>query len=411
MTFYEAAVEVLKESGRPLHYKKITELAVSKDLLSHVGKTPEATMQAQLVEEAEKGDGATLVKVRAGVFALASNVDLEQIKQQKHPSITLGKPPAVVEEDDRPSAKDEEAKTKSRRRRRRSRDSGSARPQEQVEESSRADSQEKPDKPEKPVIANREEKKREPRGTRRVSDDGSLIAAAAALLTRSRNAVKPAKLAEKLGNELTEGLVDALLALDGKRCSEEGKRPQFRRGPGGWVLADGSMKKGQLAAHDSLEEAYRDVVAETKRSLAAHLAELKPAVIEEICQAVLTKLGFRLELLDRDSSSALFRAKPSRGFGIGPVAVKVYVDKAHAEADSIAALKGRLANYGCVRGVVISPRSGFSEDARTEAGFEAGPAVDLLDARDLASLALEAGVGVQRYELTVPVIDLSWFGA
>ncbi len=29
MTFYEAAVEVLREAGRPLHYKKIAEIASS----------------------------------------------------------------------------------------------------------------------------------------------------------------------------------------------------------------------------------------------------------------------------------------------------------------------------------------------------------------------------------------------
>src|SRR5690606_19491161 len=48
MTFTDAAREVLKQSGRPLHYKEITELAIEKNLLSHVGKSPEVTMGARL---------------------------------------------------------------------------------------------------------------------------------------------------------------------------------------------------------------------------------------------------------------------------------------------------------------------------------------------------------------------------
>ncbi|MCC6877871.1 MAG: winged helix-turn-helix domain-containing protein, partial [Sandaracinaceae bacterium] len=44
MTFTEAAVEVLRLIGRPLHYKKITEIAIARNLLSHVGKSPDMTM-------------------------------------------------------------------------------------------------------------------------------------------------------------------------------------------------------------------------------------------------------------------------------------------------------------------------------------------------------------------------------
>ena len=48
MTFTEAAAEVLRIAGKPLHYKEITELAIEKNLLSHVGKSPEVTMVSRL---------------------------------------------------------------------------------------------------------------------------------------------------------------------------------------------------------------------------------------------------------------------------------------------------------------------------------------------------------------------------
>lgn len=71
MTFTEAAAEVLRTAGKPLHYKEITELAIEKNLLSHVGKSPEVTMGARLAALIKKeDDGQPIVRVRPGVFAL-----------------------------------------------------------------------------------------------------------------------------------------------------------------------------------------------------------------------------------------------------------------------------------------------------------------------------------------------------
>jgi hypothetical protein len=71
MTFTEAAAEVLRIAGKPLHYKEITELAIEKNLLSHVGKSPEVTMGARLAALLKKEDKENpIVRVKPGVFAL-----------------------------------------------------------------------------------------------------------------------------------------------------------------------------------------------------------------------------------------------------------------------------------------------------------------------------------------------------
>ncbi len=71
MTFTEAAAEVLRLAGKPLHYKEITELAIEKNLLSHVGKSPEVTMGARLAAALKKEDKTNpIVRVKPGVFAL-----------------------------------------------------------------------------------------------------------------------------------------------------------------------------------------------------------------------------------------------------------------------------------------------------------------------------------------------------
>jgi hypothetical protein len=71
MTFTEAAAQVLRLVGRPLHYKEITDVAIEKNLLSHVGKSPEVTMGARLAALVKKSDKDNpLVRVKPGVFAL-----------------------------------------------------------------------------------------------------------------------------------------------------------------------------------------------------------------------------------------------------------------------------------------------------------------------------------------------------
>ena len=54
-----------------MHYKEITEAAIAKNLLSHVGKTPEVTMSHRLTSAIKKDDkDVPIVKVKPGVFAL-----------------------------------------------------------------------------------------------------------------------------------------------------------------------------------------------------------------------------------------------------------------------------------------------------------------------------------------------------
>jgi hypothetical protein len=70
MTFLEAALEVLKREGKPLHYKELTERAMGKKLLTFVGRTPEVTMQTQLTAAVKKAPGSPFVRVKPGVFGL-----------------------------------------------------------------------------------------------------------------------------------------------------------------------------------------------------------------------------------------------------------------------------------------------------------------------------------------------------
>ena len=70
MTFLEAALEVLRLEGKPLHYKELTERVIGKKLLTFVGRTPEVTMQTQLTAAVKKAPGNPFVRVKPGIFGL-----------------------------------------------------------------------------------------------------------------------------------------------------------------------------------------------------------------------------------------------------------------------------------------------------------------------------------------------------
>jgi restriction system protein len=79
MSFTDAAIEVLQmqEPPRPLHYTEITRIALDKNLLTTKGRTPEATMYAQILTEIERytkrGIPPRFRKLGQGMVALAKD--------------------------------------------------------------------------------------------------------------------------------------------------------------------------------------------------------------------------------------------------------------------------------------------------------------------------------------------------
>src|ERR1700750_2075228 len=96
MTFTEAAVEVLRRAGKPLHFSAIAEAAVRENLLSHVGQDPEVTMGQRLAAMAKREDERRVVAVAPdGTFALIEwSVPAEQIGERVAPPLHPEKDPA-----------------------------------------------------------------------------------------------------------------------------------------------------------------------------------------------------------------------------------------------------------------------------------------------------------------------------
>lgn len=77
-TFKDIAYQILQEEGKPLHSSEITKIALSKGWLKTAGKTPESTMNAQLVVDINKlGERSRFIKTAPSTFANNPNLHIE----------------------------------------------------------------------------------------------------------------------------------------------------------------------------------------------------------------------------------------------------------------------------------------------------------------------------------------------
>ena len=77
-SFKDIAYQILQEAGKPLHSKEITKIALERGWLKTAGKTPEATMNAQLVVDINsKKDKSQFIKTGPSTFGLNPNVSIK----------------------------------------------------------------------------------------------------------------------------------------------------------------------------------------------------------------------------------------------------------------------------------------------------------------------------------------------
>ena len=92
MNFKQAAYHVLKDAGRPLSAKEITQIALKEGLITTDGKTPSATMGAVIYADIkQKKEKSLFVKVKSGLFGLREWD--EEAKEGKDKTIRI--PPQV----------------------------------------------------------------------------------------------------------------------------------------------------------------------------------------------------------------------------------------------------------------------------------------------------------------------------
>ena len=69
--YLDAATKVLKDAGKPLHYKEITLRAITRKLITPGGKTPADSMNSRIsVDIKNKGTASGFVRTKAGMYGL-----------------------------------------------------------------------------------------------------------------------------------------------------------------------------------------------------------------------------------------------------------------------------------------------------------------------------------------------------
>lgn len=92
-TFKDIAYQILMEEGRPLHSKEITKQALRRGWLKTAGKTPEATMNAQLIVDINRKKATSqFIKTAPSTFGLNPDYKSEPKKKirekEKHYKIS-----------------------------------------------------------------------------------------------------------------------------------------------------------------------------------------------------------------------------------------------------------------------------------------------------------------------------------
>lgn len=406
MTFTEAAVEVLRRAGKPLHFREIAEVALKDNLLSHVGQDPEVTMGQRLAAMAKREEDRKVVAIAPdGTFALPEwGVPQELIVEPVVPDAA----PADSEDPQyRPREREPRAIHAQARRRLAELQAEHEDGHEEVEAERRKQDQARA------------------KGQRRYPPPAEVVFEA--LAQRQSGAPLPELAAELLKKQLlSEGLVHDLPSLvaalleDNRRRTEAGRKPAF--------IVDGErvtlvefpppsalpelveakaphqgarpMGGAQLAI-----EGRRAVV----RALRRRVAELDTSAFEALCASLLDKMGMRdVRVAKRSKEGPLYLARQRRGLSDLRVAVKLVRGAREIGRGDVQELRKDLAHYSAQMGLVLAPGEA-GRDARSEASAAGQAPVALYCGEALPEelIALRVGVTVQTVE--VPDMDEAFF--
>ena len=83
-SFKDVAYKVLKDSGKPLHSKEITKIALKEGLLNTAGKTPEATMKSAIIVDInKKGKDSRFKKHSPSTFCVNEDFSNSEYSKSK----------------------------------------------------------------------------------------------------------------------------------------------------------------------------------------------------------------------------------------------------------------------------------------------------------------------------------------
>lgn len=453
MTFTEAAVEVLRLSGKPLHYKKITEIAIEKNLLSHVGKTPETTMSSRLATMVKKDRGdAPIVKVKPGVFALRDSpedaaeeeptaVESEASEQaevaqdevqtsddeatepdasEEEPSFAAQDLPGAEvfpeEEDDDElilANLDDDTKEARRGRKRRPR----RRRERDRDEPTRSAGESR---------SNREARRQPAAPANRAAAEGESVgrdladAIEQALRGRGRSPKSLTQVAESLiGNGRLSGapsdLAPTLAASvrgDTARRLASGQRPRFRAMNGAVALLEWDHPLEAVRAEQDAVRAAERQQESVRRAFIKRLRDFPDGALLELLATWLNAVGVHsLRAVRADAGDFSLAGVLRRGPEETPLAITIYRNGGSVTKDAVIALRGGLHQFDHARIGWLITLGPVRDGTLEEAGAEGATPCAVFDGDALALAMEQVGVGLHRASITLSTLDVDLLDA
>ncbi len=384
MTFTEAAIEVLRREGKPLHFKKIAEIAVRESLLDHVGKIPEEVMGGQLATHCKlpHTDRKVMV-VQPGTFALVE----WGLDEDPSGLDNLIEQPPEGEISYRPN---ERHPTPSR---------------EAVRGASRGEAR-----------ARRREEGEERRGRRYPPPAEvayEILAGADHPLALAEIAAQGAERFLMPDAFVRDGAaLAAALAEDNKRREAAGRKPLFALEDDTVALA-AQPEPGERAAVPLTVARPAATAGELRKSallaLRRRVRECDPATVEYVVAKLLEAMGLReLKVAKRGRDHVVYTGRRRMGLGEVRHCIRVLRGPGEAGRRDVADVRRDVGNYGAQIGVLVSPGDA-ARDTRSEASASGQVPVLLFCGDALAEALTENAVGCR--PVVVPEVDETFFKA
>ena len=383
MTFTEAAIEVLRREGKPLHFRKITEIAVRENLLDHVGKIPEEVMADQLAAHCRlPRPERQLLPVAAGTFALVE----WQLDEDPSGLENLLEPPPL---DELPYRGRERHPVPAREMARVSgRGGDKARRREEGDE----------------------------RRSRRFPPPAEvayeILASAGGAMSLGEIASQGAErqlMPDAFGRD--HGALASALNEDNRRREVAGRRPLFQIDGEGVTLASQPEPGERLATAPA--GTRPTTPGELRRAglaaLRRRLRECDPATVEHLVLKLLERLGYReVKVARRGKEHVLITGRKRLGLTEIRHGFRVLRNGADASRRDVSEARRDLGHYGAQIGAVVTAGEA-QRDARADAAAAGQLPVMLLCGEALAEAFVEASLGCT--QVVIPVVDDGAFAA
>lgn len=424
MTFYEAALRILENEGRPLHIQEITQKSIAQTLLSHVGKTPEQTMLSRLAAMARRKTDRRVIVTAKDTFALtewALPEDAEALAQ-------TGVPEPNPEEDLPP-----------------------LRPVERHPES-RSDSIRSSGRQERGRRRGRDDEEGHGRKRRYppIPEVVFEILSEAAEPHTALELIEKARAKELVSDQLAAPQVLTALLEDNQRRIDSGRRPQFILTRGTGQLALESAAEPSQTPTEEIQAAFaealgipleggrprlrssapvlpgpleplpaglgaaplRTLAKDARRAVAKalrrKLLELDPGTLEKALVKVLHHAGFReLKVAKRSKEGPLLTARRREGSVELRFAIRMLKGSHSVERKAVQELRRDLGHHAAHVGLILCAGD-TRGDARSESQ-SGGALVMLWCGDDLADKFLEFKTAVHVTQVELFEIDEAFF--